>query len=146
MDSRRTFYRIPKQFPVTFRRSRGEASRGLSTTISCEGASIRVRNDDANQMERGERLNVGLVVNGDKLTLPAVVAWVRPHCRQSSVVGLKLMLPLADAASRMAYAEWIVAETRSIPAKRPRRRADPHNSVVRVSLSPAQRMALRQAG
>jgi hypothetical protein len=72
------------------------------------------------------RIDVRFHVNGHQVGLPGEVAWIASAGAGATNIGVALNLELAPAADRQRWAEWIVSETRSAPAR-------PSEDTVRIT-------------
>src|SRR5688572_5005022 len=83
-------------------------------TISCEGAGLRL-DDRTIPVERGANIRVFFASGDHRFELPAsVVAVVAARPGEAAPgFSVRFQLALADHATRMAYARWIVELSRT---------------------------------
>ena len=77
-------------------------------TVSCEGVGLHVTQSSAIGIKRGTSVTLHFVAGDSRLEIPGRVAWAT----EERDVGIKLQLALAGAATRHAYAAWIVDTTK----------------------------------
>jgi hypothetical protein len=126
-DNRRKFRRIRYEHPAEVEVRIDAAKPGVSArrmrlpvtlrTVSPEGVGLAMDPVQAYAPVRGGQITTVMQVRDQKFELPGKIAWC---VRSSGAVpridmGIHLHLELAAAATRKAYATWIVNLTRKEP-------------------------------
>jgi hypothetical protein len=78
--------------------------------ISCEGAGLALR-ATAMPLERRTMVTMNFKVEGRHFEIPGLIAWVAPAKAPHGPLdlGVRFQLALVPAATREAYARWIVS-------------------------------------
>ena len=77
-------------------------------TVSCEGVGLKIKQPPTTSLHRGTSVILHFTVGEHALEIPGRIAWAS----DAQEVGIKLQLALATAATRHAFAAWIVDTTK----------------------------------
>jgi len=88
-------------------------------SVACEGIGIAA--DSKLALSRRARVNVNLSIDGEVVSLPGAVAWLR-----DGGLGVHLLLELAMPEIRQRWAHWIVEKTSAHRSRGRRPRTSRH--------------------
>ena len=108
---RRVRYCAPGEIVVTRKGKATQETRTIPIEIcdvTCTGVGVRSVFQDRYELSRGLTVTLRFSNDKDELELPGRIAWCTSDGQRDSDIGVELLLEVAPACMREAYANWVV--------------------------------------